>query len=320
MSKTGQLKLLLALVVISLFAMSQANADFGTRAKDPGVRDEGVVGKEGAGGHLVGLTEDEVAMFEQGKEDFEEAEDVADGLGPRMNLDGCGGCHINPATGGTSPRINPQVAFATNANGVNQLPAFAIFAKVDPFGTQYNKPVGPIREVRFKFNKDGSRDGGVHNTATITGTDGRRQLLPAGGRHQRRVLGRGNAIFRIPTPVFGAGLIEQFLEGTLIANLAARTRRPRRISASAVGSTGTATTGPSPGSAGRLRTSRCRSSRAKPTTSRWGSPTSRSSRSVKRTRPARRRRSQRRHREHQNDSTPSTTSPTSSASWRRRPR
>ena len=33
-------------------------------------------------------------------------------------------------------------------------------------------PIGPVREVRFKFNPDGSRDGGVHNTATITGRAG----------------------------------------------------------------------------------------------------------------------------------------------------
>jgi CxxC motif-containing protein (DUF1111 family) len=216
MSKTGQLKLLLALVVISLFAMSQANADFGFGAKDPGVRDDGVAG---AGAPFADLTAAELAMFNQGRADFNEAEEVDEGLGPRMNLDGCGGCHINPDVGGTSPRINPQVAFATKDGGVNQLPAFAIFAKVDPFGTQYNKPVGPIREVRFKFNSNGSRDGGVHNTATITGRVGADgcflQVDDINGEFSR-----GNAIFRIPTPVFGAGLIEQFLDSALIANLA----------------------------------------------------------------------------------------------------
>ena len=28
------------------------------------------------------------------------------GLGPRFNLDGCGGCHTQPAPGGTSPSAN----------------------------------------------------------------------------------------------------------------------------------------------------------------------------------------------------------------------
>src|SRR5262245_37565767 len=220
MSRSGKLKLLLVLAVIILFAMSQARAEFGfTRAKDPGVRDEGVAGKEGAGGPLTGLTADETAMFVQGKADFEAAEEVDEGLGPRMNLDGCGGCHVNPATGGTSPRINPQVAFAVKDGGTNQLP-FVIFAKVDPFGTQYKSPEGPIREVRFQFNKDGSRDGGVHNTATITGRTGagncNLKVDDINGEFQR-----DNAIFRVPTPVFGAGLIEQFTDSTLIANLAA---------------------------------------------------------------------------------------------------
>ena len=38
-----------------------------------------------------------------------------DGLGPTMNLDSCGGCHAQPAAGGTSPAVNPQVALATQA-------------------------------------------------------------------------------------------------------------------------------------------------------------------------------------------------------------
>src|SRR6267378_3854226 len=39
------------------------------------------------------------------------------GLGPRMNLDSCAGCHAQPVTGGTSPFVNPQVAFASKADG-----------------------------------------------------------------------------------------------------------------------------------------------------------------------------------------------------------
>ena len=35
-----------------------------------------------------------------------------EGLGPRFNLDSCGGCHAAPAIGGTSPAVNPQVAKA----------------------------------------------------------------------------------------------------------------------------------------------------------------------------------------------------------------
>jgi len=80
-------------------------------ARDPGVRG----GPPGAGGPIAGLTANEIRFFELGLEDFNEAEDVADGLGPRMNLDGCGGCHSQPAIGGSSPAVNPQVAFANAA-------------------------------------------------------------------------------------------------------------------------------------------------------------------------------------------------------------
>src|SRR2546425_8515279 len=64
--------------------------------KDPGVRP----GAAGAGGFLEGLTPQEQKFFQAGLADFEEVEGVGDGLGPRFNLDSCGGCHIQPATGG----------------------------------------------------------------------------------------------------------------------------------------------------------------------------------------------------------------------------
>ena len=33
----------------------------------------------------------------------------------------------------------------------------------------FEKQFGPIREARFKFHPDGSRDGGVHQIWTVTG-------------------------------------------------------------------------------------------------------------------------------------------------------
>src|SRR4051794_24656165 len=68
-------------------------------ARDPGVRG----GPPGAGGQIAGLTVREMEFFVEGRADFVEVEDVADGLGPRMNLDSCAGCHSQPAVGGTSP-------------------------------------------------------------------------------------------------------------------------------------------------------------------------------------------------------------------------
>jgi hypothetical protein len=57
------------------------------RARDPGAR----FGPPDAGHPFPDLTPTELRFFELGLEDFNEAEDVADGVGPTMNLDGCGG-------------------------------------------------------------------------------------------------------------------------------------------------------------------------------------------------------------------------------------
>src|SRR4051812_3235733 len=73
-------------------------------ATDPGVR-----AGSSAGEPLPNLTPNELQLFRAGQVEFAEAESVADGLGPTMNLDNCGGCHAQPAFGGTSPRTNPQI-------------------------------------------------------------------------------------------------------------------------------------------------------------------------------------------------------------------
>src|SRR5437879_2356488 len=123
-----------------------------------------------------------------------------------MNLDSCAGCHAQPATGGTSPFTNPQVAFA-NANGAtNRVPPFI-------------QADGPVREARFVRNPDGTRDGGVHALFTIAG----RADAPGCALEQPDFdaqLALGNVIFRIPTPVFGAGLIEQIPDRVILANQA----------------------------------------------------------------------------------------------------
>ena len=228
MTKRPSVFTIAVVTILLCLAASVIQAQF-FLARDPGVRG----GAAGAGGPLPGLTSRELEFFTVGEEDFEEAEAVAEGLGPRMNLDGCAGCHAQPATGGTSPLINPQLAFATKDGGVNQFPATAIFSG------GYISPIGPVREVRFKLNPDGSRDGGVHNTATITGRLGANgcSLTLDDINGQFAV---GNAIFRIPSPVFGAGLIEQIPDSVILANQAADSStksfygiggRPNRIKA-----------------------------------------------------------------------------------------
>jgi CxxC motif-containing protein (DUF1111 family) len=172
-------------------------------ASDPGVRG----GPAGAGDPIAGLTARQLEFFQSGKDDFEEADGIVEGLGPRMNLDSCAGCHGQPATGGTSPAVNPQVAFASKDGGTDQVPFFI-------------KLNGPVREARFQYNHDGSRDGGVHNTATITGRAGAAGCVLAQPDFGAEAA-RNNLIFRIPSPVFGAGLIEAISDGAIAANLAA---------------------------------------------------------------------------------------------------
>jgi CxxC motif-containing protein (DUF1111 family) len=147
--------------------------------------------------------------FEAGKDDFNEAELLEEGFGPRFNLDGCGGCHAAPAVGGTSPAVNPQVAVATAFGARNQIPSFI-------------KADGPIREARFKFGAGGQRDGGVHALFVTTGRNdgtGDNSKCKIQQDDFERQLARNNVIFRIPTPVFGAGLIELIPDGVILANL-----------------------------------------------------------------------------------------------------
>src|SRR5438309_7492304 len=79
---------------------------------------------------------------------------------------------------------------------------------------------GPVREARFVRNPDGTLDGGVHDLFTIAG----RSDAPGCALKQpdfATAVANNNVIFRIPTPVFGAGLIEQIPDSALLANQAA---------------------------------------------------------------------------------------------------
>jgi CxxC motif-containing protein (DUF1111 family) len=171
-------------------------------ATDPGVR----AGAPSVGGPLAGLTANQLEYFNAGKAEFAAPETVAEGLGPRMNLDSCGGCHSQPALGGSSPAVNPQIAFATLNGGTDSVPSFLSAS-------------GPVREVRFVNNPDGTPDGGVHAIFTITGrlgADGCKIAQP----NFASAVASHNAIFRIPTPEFGLGLIEQIPDSAILANQA----------------------------------------------------------------------------------------------------
>ena len=200
-------QLLSVVLVVAFFALSgviQAQVQSLFQARDPGVRG----GPAGAGGPITGLTADETEMFNVGMEDFSEEEGVTDGVGPRFNFVGCRGCHEQPAVGGTSPAVNPlfRVPADLGFRG-NAIPSFI-------------RREGPIREARFKFNNDGSRDGGVHALFVITGHPQAAGCNIAQEDFERQVR-NDNIIFRIPSPTFGAGLIEQITDTAILANLSA---------------------------------------------------------------------------------------------------
>ncbi len=85
---------------------------------------------------------------------------------------------------------------------------------------------GPIPEARFQ-RSDGAADGGVHALFVIAGRKDapgcnleQPNFLPAGDA----VTGQGgnpNIVFRIPTPLFGDGLIDAIPDSAILANLRA---------------------------------------------------------------------------------------------------
>lgn len=209
------MKLLVRISLLSFSFCIFAAASGGGSKKpvDPGVRG----GPAGAGGPLKGLTADEMAFFQDGQSRFAEIEVVQggtnNGLGPRFNSNQCLSCHTQPDMGGSSPAKNPLLDVAHLNGAKNTVPWF-ITAN------------GPIREVRFK-ESNGVSDGSVHNLFVITGRSdapgcniAQPDFLPAGNP----LTGQGgnpNIIFRIPTPVFGAGLIEAIPDSVILANMQA---------------------------------------------------------------------------------------------------
>ena len=178
-------------------------------ATDPGVRS----GVADAGAPLAGLSAEQLNAFTIAKETFDAVDSVSGtirgepdaGLGPTFNLNSCAGCHVFPASGGGSPRINPQIAVATLDGAHNTVPSFITMD-------------GPIREVRFKNNPDGTADGGVHSLFVITG----RVDAPPGFNLAQTdfaaQVASNNVSFRIPTSVFGLGLVEAIPDEAILAN------------------------------------------------------------------------------------------------------
>jgi CxxC motif-containing protein (DUF1111 family) len=214
--RTTKLASVITFALVTAFLAGMAFAQ-----TDPGVQG----GNRGTGAALASVLADDnpgiLAFFNDGQKRFQDVESVKNsptgnnGLGPRFNSVSCVSCHAQPAVGGTGPAVNPQFPFTSNGTAPRDTTPFFITAN------------GPTREARFPFffNADGSANlnapnGGVEDLFTVTGrADAGTCSLQQPSFNTAAAA--NNLIFRIPTPVFGAGLIENLDDSTLLNNQAA---------------------------------------------------------------------------------------------------
>jgi Di-haem oxidoreductase, putative peroxidase len=156
----------------------------------------------------------------------------SNGLGARHNADQCFVCHAQPTLGGSGgfivpnpgdriaqPAENPQFRLVPHRFGrLNVVPSFE---------QQY----GPIREVRFKYNPDGSRDGGVHQLWTVRGSTNDPTISGCALQQPdfEAEYRAGNLAFRIPLQMLGLGLIESISDREILARHAATALQRARL-------------------------------------------------------------------------------------------
>ena len=133
------------------------------------------------------------------------------GLGSRHNADQCLLCHAQPTLGGSGGFLVPNPGQGTPMQPEN--PLFRLVP--NRFGKRnvaplFERQYGPILEVRFKYNPDGTPDGGVHQLYVITGINNDPTISgcsisqPDFATQQSS----NNLSFRIPLQLFGLGLID----------------------------------------------------------------------------------------------------------------
>jgi len=207
--KAAKLPAVSILAVLFLAGMALAQTD-------PGVQS----GNRGTGATIISSDPNGfLPFFTDGQARFQAVESVSNspsgnnGLGPRFNSNSCSSCHAQPAIGGTGPANNPQFAFAGSSVAPKDSTPNFITAN------------GPAREARFPFffNANGTvntsnPNGGVEDIFTVSGrSDAGSCSLPQPSFAAEAV---NDIIFRIPTPTFGAGLIENLDDSTLLTNQA----------------------------------------------------------------------------------------------------
>jgi CxxC motif-containing protein (DUF1111 family) len=148
----------------------------------------------------------------------------SNGLGARHNADQCFSCHAQPTLGGSGGFLVPNPGQRRALPPEN--PLFRLvplrFGKqniVPSFEAQY----GPIREVRFKYKPDGTRDGGVHQLWTVRGINNDPTIASCSIVQPdfEAELAKGNLSFRIPLQMTGLGLIESIQDREILGHQAA---------------------------------------------------------------------------------------------------
>jgi CxxC motif-containing protein (DUF1111 family) len=222
-------------------AMLAQDAVLRFKAKDPGPRPNPV---SPIPYPVAGLSDNEIALFNESLLRVSELEGSCDtcsqqpqgvppidpdpnnpfsptslvnsaGMSPVFNADQCFTCHSQPAIGGSSPAHNPAEKIAHRLGGTNTVPPF-------------EEPGGPMREVRFKLNADGTRDGGVHSLFTLQGRSDAPGCTLAQPDFAAAVEDK-NIAFRIPLQLFGLGLIESIQDSAIRANMNADQERKREL-------------------------------------------------------------------------------------------
>jgi CxxC motif-containing protein (DUF1111 family) len=248
-----------ALMVLAMCLFTTASI----AQRDPGVRK----GPPGGGTPLKGLTPIEQAMFAEGQQRAIQLEAVCDdcsdlklgsyisplkakfvtqtnssGLGTRFNGDQCLACHNQPELGGSGGFMVPNPQDPPGRQRRPENPMFDLMPHrkgatntVPSFIRQY----GPITEVRFVRKANGSADGGVHQLFSVVGrsdiflpgqvdTCSYSVLPPTDFETEFR---NGNVRFRIPTQLFGLGILDGIQDREILARHAATSplRQPLRI-------------------------------------------------------------------------------------------
>jgi cytochrome c553 len=237
---------IVALMLILGSSLSFAQTDPAARGGpvDPGVRPNAPTQLPGQPQMLPGLTDIEKNVFGESLQRSIQLEAVCDdctdvmlgtfldpnkalvatqtnssGLGDRFNGDQCLVCHSQPQLGGSGGFLVPNPQAPVGAQLPPENPEFRLIPHrrgATNHVPSFIKQFGPVREVRFVDNPDGSPNGGVHQLNTVVG---RNDVIPPGQTGSctdadiapfdfEGQFRAGNLRFRIPLQLFGLGILD----------------------------------------------------------------------------------------------------------------